>query len=154
MKYVLRFVGLSMVVYSEAYYHQGMKKKPINIEYQKNQFENWSGYLGTKFSPYTGSMMSRATNSVMTTTKFLADPEERGKRIVNISKNANIDFLKSFWFLSESELMGQLPSVVADSVEVCKVIQIPPEPLSLQINGKTIQIPIPSSHIGEIFSIF
>lgn len=118
MKYVLRFVGLSMVIYSEAYYHEG-------------------------------NMVSRATNSVMTTTKFLADPEERAKRIVNISKNASIEFLKSFWFLSESELMGQLPSVVAENVEVCKVIQLPPEPLTLNYNGKTIDIPIPSSHIGK-----
>lgn len=94
-------------------------------------------------------MVSRATNSVMTTTKFLADPEERAKRIVNISKNATIDFLKSFWFLSESELMGQLPSVVAQSVEVSKVIQLPPEPLSLMIDGKEIHIPVPSSHIGK-----
>lgn len=118
MKYVLRFVGLSMVVYSEAYYHQG-------------------------------NVVARATNSVMTTTKYLADPEERAKRIVNISKNANIDFLKSFWFLSESELMGQLPAVVAESVDICKVIQLPPEPLVLTINGKDIEVPVPSSHIGN-----
>lgn len=86
----------------------------------------------------------------MTTTKFLADPEERAKRIVNISKNATIDFLKSFWFLSESELMGQLPSVVAQSVDICKVIQLPPEPLTLTVNGREVEIPVPSSHIGII----
>lgn len=85
----------------------------------------------------------------MTTTKFFTDPEEKAKRIVNISQNADIDFCKAFWFLSEGELMKHLPSVVAPSVGVSKVIHIPTEPLSLLVDGKEIDIPIPTSYIGR-----
>ncbi|XP_030747220.1 hormone-sensitive lipase isoform X2 [Sitophilus oryzae] len=95
-----------------------------------------------------GSLISKATNSFMTTTKYITDPEQRAKRIVNISKNANVDFCKAFWFLSESELMNQLPSVVSPNVAVCKVISIAPEPMSLNINGKEIDIPVPNSYLG------
>ncbi|XP_066257180.1 hormone-sensitive lipase isoform X3 [Euwallacea similis] len=95
-----------------------------------------------------GSLISKATNSFMTTTKYITDPEQRAKRIVNISQSADVDFCKAFWFLSESELMNQLPSVVSPTVAVCKVIVIAPEPLSLNVNGKEIEVPVPTSHIG------
>lgn len=94
-------------------------------------------------------MLSKATNSVMTTTKYMTDPEERAKRVVNVFKHADIHFLKAFWFLSESELMKQLPSVVAQSVAVCRVIQIPPEPLTLQVDGKEVIVPVPTAHLGN-----
>lgn len=67
---------------------------------------------------------------------------------MNISQNANIDFCKSFWFLAESELMKQVPTVVGHNVAVSKIIQIPPEPLTLTVDNKDIDIPIPNSHIG------
>lgn len=93
-------------------------------------------------------MLSKATNSVMTTTKYFTDPEERAKRVVNISQNAEIDFCKAFWFLSESELMHHLPAVVAPSVAVSKIIHLPPEPFTLTVDGKEIEVPVPKSHIG------
>lgn len=95
-----------------------------------------------------GSVLSKATNSVVTTTKFFTDPEERAKRIVNISQNAGVDFCKAFWFLAESELMHHIPSIVAPSVAVSKIIHLPPEPLTLTIDNVEIEVPIPSSHIG------
>lgn len=100
-----------------------------------------------------GSILSKATNSFLTTTKYITDPEQRAKRIVNISQSADVDFCKAFWFLSENELMSQLPSVVSPTVAVCKVIVIAPEPLTLTVDGKEIEIPVPSSHIGKWFSI-
>ncbi|KAJ8937288.1 hypothetical protein NQ318_020338 [Aromia moschata] len=96
-----------------------------------------------------GSTFSKATNSVMSTTKYITDPEQRARRIVNISQNAEVDFCKAFYFLSEAELMNQLPSIVSPSVAVSKVIHIPPEPLSITVDGKEIEVPIPSSHIGR-----
>lgn len=114
----LRFISLSMAIFSEAYYSDG-------------------------------SMLSKATNSVMTTTKYVSDPEQRAKRVVNIGNNADVDFCKAFWFLSESELMQYLPSIVAPSAAICKTINIPTEPITLNVNDKEIDIPIPMSHIGS-----
>ena len=62
-----------------------------------------------------------------------------------------LDFCKSFWSLSESELVNQLPSVVSPNVAICKVINIAPEPLTLTVNGKDIEIPVPSSYLGMYF---
>lgn len=84
----------------------------------------------------------------MTTTKYITDPEQRARRIVNISQNADIDFCKAFWFLSESELMNHVPNVVSPSVAVSKVIHIPPEPLTLLINEEEIAVPVPTSYLG------
>lgn len=90
----------------------------------------------------------------MTSTRYFTDPEEKAKRIVNILQNADIDFCKAFWFLSEGELMKHLPSVVAASVAVSKIICIPTEPLSLMVDGKEINIPIPTSYLGEFINLF
>lgn len=67
---------------------------------------------------------------------------------MNISQNADVNFCKAFWFLSEFELMHHLPSVVAQTVAVSKIIELPPEPLTITHNGKEIQVPVPNSHIG------
>ncbi|KAF5285296.1 hypothetical protein FQA39_LY04395 [Lamprigera yunnana] len=115
---ILRFVTLSMVIFSEAFYSQG-------------------------------SIFSKAKNSVTTTARYLIDPEERAKRILHVFQFASLDFLKSFWFLTESELMKQVPFVVGQSVAVSKLIQIPPQSLVINVNEEEIDVPIPSSHIGK-----
>ncbi|CAG9832316.1 unnamed protein product [Diabrotica balteata] len=97
-----------------------------------------------------GSLISKATSSVVSTTKFITDPEQRARRIVNIAQNAEVDFCKAFWFLSETELMNQLPSIVSPSVAISKMIQIPPEPIVMEtIDGNTYEVPVPSSFIGR-----
>lgn len=85
-----------------------------------------------------------------TTAKYLTDPEERARRIVNITQNADVDFIKSFWSLTEGELMNQVPTVVGQNVAISKIIQIPPEPLTITVDDKEVEIPIPESHIGNI----
>ncbi|KAK9876534.1 hypothetical protein WA026_013907 [Henosepilachna vigintioctopunctata] len=96
-----------------------------------------------------GSFVSKATTSFLTSTKYVSDPELRAKRIVNITTNAGVDFCKAFWFLSENELMNQIPSVVSSSVAVSKLIHLPTEPLSINFDGNEINVPIPSSYIGK-----
>lgn len=117
MRPIIRFMGIALVLFSEAYYSDG-------------------------------SILSKATNSVTTTAKYLTDPEERAKRIVNITQNADIDFIKAFWSLAEGELMNQVPTVVGQNVAVSKIIEIPPEPLTITVGDKEVEIPIPESHIG------
>ncbi|XP_044748109.1 hormone-sensitive lipase isoform X2 [Coccinella septempunctata] len=96
-----------------------------------------------------GNFFSKATNSLFSTTKFISDPELIAKRVVNISTNAKVDFCKAFWFLSESEIMNQIPTFVSPSVAVSKIINLAPEPLIINVDGKDIEVPIPSSFIGK-----
>lgn len=119
MRNILKFISLSMAIFSEAYYNNG-------------------------------SFFSKATSSVWTSGKYILDPELRARRVVNISQNADVDFCKAFWYLSESEIMQHLHnSFVATSVAVSNIISIPPEPLSFErSDGTSVDIPIPSSHVG------
>lgn len=50
----------------------------------------------------SGSLFSKATNSVVTGSKYLIDPELRARRIVNIAQYSNVEFCKSFWQLTET----------------------------------------------------
>lgn len=99
-----------------------------------------------------GGILTKATNSVWTGGRYLLDPELRARRIVNISQHAQVDFCKSFWLLAESELMSRLPGMICPAVAVNKVIEIPPEPLDMPLEGaiagQRVVIPVPSAHTG------
>ncbi|XP_046663847.1 hormone-sensitive lipase-like [Homalodisca vitripennis] len=96
-----------------------------------------------------GGMLERATNYLWHSSKYVLNPELRARRIVNISQYSSVDFCKQFWFLGENELMNRLPNFVHPSVEVNRMISIPPEPLSSpRADGFLVDIPIPSSHSG------
>ncbi|XP_058823346.1 hormone-sensitive lipase [Topomyia yanbarensis] len=97
-----------------------------------------------------GGRISKATNLMFTSTKYLLDPELRARRIVNISQHSNVDFCKAFWFLAESELMQSLPSIVGFKIKVSRAITIPPEPIALKAENldEIINIPIPKAYSG------
>lgn len=79
-----------------------------------------------------GNLFSKATSSVFAGGKYVMDPELRARRIVNISQSASVDFCKSFWSLSENEMMHRIPSVMCShGISVNRVISIPPEKLEL-----------------------
>ncbi|XP_012533531.1 hormone-sensitive lipase isoform X2 [Monomorium pharaonis] len=90
-----------------------------------------------------GTLLGRCTNSV----KYLLDPEARARRIVNVSQHADISFCQAFWFLSESAIMNMIN---VSNLSINQVISIPPEELVLpRVDGGTVSIPIPNSHIGK-----
>lgn len=121
MQSVLKFLGICLAGFSEAYYRDGNR-------------------------------IAKATSSMWTGGKYYWNPELRARRIVNLSQNAGIDFCKSFWSLTESELMYALPNVFGVKVKVNKLITIPPEPLEMANvtdPSVNVQIPIPTSHLGS-----
>ncbi|XP_014205490.1 hormone-sensitive lipase isoform X1 [Copidosoma floridanum] len=93
-----------------------------------------------------GTLLGRCTNSF----QYLVDPEARARRIVTISQHADISFCQAFWHLNESDLLISLPQMVMPTLAINQLISIPPEELECQtLNGATIKIPIPESHIGK-----
>lgn len=123
MQRVVRFLAVCMAGFSEAYYGRDV----------------------------TGSgRLARTTASVWRSGKYLVDPELRARRIVNISQNAEVDFCKEFWSLSEGELAHALPSVLGTAVKVNVVVAIPAEPLRMEAadGAGMVDIPVPSSHLG------
>lgn len=122
MQRVVRFLAVCMAGFSEAYYGRDVEG---------------SGRL------------ARTTASVWRSGKYLVDPELRARRIVNISQNAEIDFCKEFWSLTEGELAHALPSVLGTAVKVNVVVAIPAEPLRMEaVAGGWVDVPVPSSHLG------
>lgn len=99
-----------------------------------------------------GSLMTKATTSLIASSKYLLDPEQRARRVVNICQNASVDFCKAFWFLSENELLKNMTGVSA-SIGVSQLIVIRPEPFTICVDGEEIDIPVPFSHIGKRFYI-
>ncbi|XP_076636553.1 hormone-sensitive lipase [Colletes latitarsis] len=93
-----------------------------------------------------GTLLSRCTNSV----KYMIDPEVRARRIVDISRRADISFCQAFWFLNETDIARRLPNIALPSLAINQIISIPPEELTLPaLDGTTVSIPIPNSHIGK-----
>ncbi|KAG6803591.1 hormone-sensitive lipase isoform X1 [Apis mellifera caucasica] len=93
-----------------------------------------------------GTLLARCANSV----KYMLDPEIRARRIVDVSQRADISFCQAFWFLNETDIARKLPAITSSSLAINQVISIPPEELTLStLNGSTISIPIPNSHIGK-----
>uniref|UniRef100_A0A1A9W7R9 Small subunit processome component 20 homolog n=1 Tax=Glossina brevipalpis TaxID=37001 RepID=A0A1A9W7R9_9MUSC len=123
-----------------------------------------AGFSETFYARDVDGPLVKTTRSVWTSGKYLINPEVKARRIVNLSQNAKIDFCKSFWFLAESEIMHKLPSVVAASVKINQLIEIPTEPLQLPCVGNSnkkprsrkkqgkeiewVDIPIPTAHLG------
>lgn len=88
------------------------------------------------------TVLGRCANSI----KYFLNPEARARRIVNISRYADISFAQAFWFLNELEIL----SIVTPSLAINQLISIPPEELILPtLDGGTVSVPIPNSHIGK-----
>lgn len=121
MQSVMKFLGICLAGFSEVYYNSN------------------------------GNRIIKATSSMYTGGKYYWNPELRARRIINLSTHAGIDFCKSFWSLTENELMYALPNVFGVKIKVNRLITIPPEPLKIQSTSDPIEmvhIPIPSSHSG------
>jgi hormone-sensitive lipase len=83
--------------------------------------------------------------------KYYMDPELCSQRIVNITKSANIEFLKMYWFLGEGKLMQAMPNIVGIKVQINKVFTLPPEDLKVSSEklGTMVTIKAPSTHTGK-----
>ncbi|XP_064613572.1 hormone-sensitive lipase-like [Liolophura sinensis] len=97
----------------------------------------------------TSGLMQFAS-SVLNSGKYLLDPELRGKQVVHMTRTADVNFCKSFWAITETEIMQQLPSLVCPSVQVNELITLRPDVLTMtSSDGKReVTIQPPSAHTG------
>lgn len=104
-----------------------------------------AGYSDYYFS--NSSELLRVAKGVFKGTQYTLDAEQRARKIVEASQNANVDFCKSFWFLAESDLMKKIPDGVFPTVKLNQLLLIPPEPFQIDsIYGEPVNIPSPSAH--------
>ncbi|CAL2049951.1 unnamed protein product [Caenorhabditis brenneri] len=89
-----------------------------------------------------------AIGSLINTGRFFLSPEQRAERIIKVTKEADIDFCKGFWNLSE--LSNNMPKFFCPNMALNELREIPLEgsiPMEGK-NGEMVMVPEPSAHTG------
>ncbi|XP_053867247.1 hormone-sensitive lipase isoform X1 [Malaclemys terrapin pileata] len=97
------------------------------------------------------SGLSMAAGSLFTSGKFAIDPELRGAEFERITQNLDVHFWKSFWNLTETELLASVASMASTPVRVIRALTVPPEPFELPLAADpslSITISPPVAHTG------
>ncbi|TFJ96237.1 Hormone-sensitive lipase [Platysternon megacephalum] len=97
------------------------------------------------------SGLSMAAGSLFTSGKFAIDPELRGAEFERITQNLDVHFWKSFWNLTETELLASVASMASTPVRVSRALTVPPEPFELPLAADpslSITISPPVAHTG------
>ncbi|XP_067111586.1 lipase, hormone-sensitive a isoform X1 [Osmerus mordax] len=79
------------------------------------------------------SGIGMAAFSLLTSGKYVIDPELRGEEFERITQNLDLQFWKSFWNLTESGLISGFQRMGSNQVQVNLTLTIPPLPLSLPL---------------------
>lgn len=89
---------------------------------------------------------SGALSSLMASSRYLLNPEQRAHRIIKVTREADIEFCRGFWNLSEIPT----PKLFCPSMAVYEVVNVPMMgPLALESvtpGAAHVQIPEPSAH--------
>ncbi|XP_030644633.1 lipase, hormone-sensitive a [Chanos chanos] len=92
-----------------------------------------------------------AALSFFTSGKYVMDPELRGAEFERITQNLDMSFWKSFWNLTETELLSGLAKMSSNQVQVNMALTVPPNPLTLPLASDptlTTTVPPPLAHWG------
>ncbi|KAM4601457.1 LOW QUALITY PROTEIN: hormone-sensitive lipase [Polymixia lowei] len=92
-----------------------------------------------------------AASSLFTSGKYAIDPELRGAEFERITQNLDVHFWKSFWNITETEVLSSLASMTSTQVKVNRALSVPPVSFDLPLAGNpkaSVTIAPPSAHIG------
>ncbi|KAK7147360.1 hypothetical protein R3I94_010011 [Phoxinus phoxinus] len=92
-----------------------------------------------------------AASSLLTSGKYAIDPELRGREYERITQNLDVHFWKTFWNVTETELLSGLMSITATNVKVNRALSVPPMPFDLPLVADpthTVTVSPPAAHIG------
>ncbi|KAM9807277.1 hormone-sensitive lipase isoform X1 [Syngnathus typhle] len=90
-------------------------------------------------------------SSIFTSGKYVIDPELRGAEFERITQNLDIHFWKTYWNVTETELLSSLVSMTSVTVKVNRALSVPSMPFDLPLAANpraSVTIPQPSAHIG------
>uniref|UniRef100_A0AAT9SBG6 Hormone-sensitive lipase n=1 Tax=Gallus gallus TaxID=9031 RepID=A0AAT9SBG6_CHICK len=100
-----------------------------------------------------GAGLGAAAGSLFAGGRLALDPELRGAEFERLTQRLDVGFWKSFWGLTESHLLASVAAVTSPPVGLCRVLEVPPDPIELpQVGGEpgaTVTIPPPPvAHTG------
>ncbi|XP_041868492.1 lipase, hormone-sensitive a isoform X2 [Melanotaenia boesemani] len=79
------------------------------------------------------SGISTAALSLLTSGKYVIDPELRGTEFERITQNLDLKFWKSFWNITESDILSGFTRIASNPVQVNFTLTIPPVTLHLPL---------------------
>ncbi|KAI6192657.1 hypothetical protein M3Y96_01250200 [Aphelenchoides besseyi] len=85
-----------------------------------------------------------AFSSLLHSGRYFLNPEERARRIIKVTREADLEFCRDFWNLSEIPP----PKLLCPTMEINKIVLIPMDgPIRLDgRDGRSIEIPEPGAH--------
>ncbi|XP_024123288.1 hormone-sensitive lipase isoform X4 [Oryzias melastigma] len=92
-----------------------------------------------------------AASSFFTSGKYAIDPELRGREFERITQNLDVHFWKTFWNITETEVLSSLASMTSAQVKVNRALSVPPVAFDLPLAANhtaSATIAPPSAHIG------
>ncbi|XP_018426687.1 PREDICTED: hormone-sensitive lipase isoform X2 [Nanorana parkeri] len=97
------------------------------------------------------SGISVAASSIFISGRYAIDPELRGAEFERITQNLDVNFWKTFWNITEMELLTSLVGITSSTVRINKILSVPPEPLEMPLSSdpqRTVTINPPVAHTG------
>uniref|UniRef100_A0AAY4DNM0 Hormone-sensitive lipase n=1 Tax=Denticeps clupeoides TaxID=299321 RepID=A0AAY4DNM0_9TELE len=97
------------------------------------------------------SGIGMAALSLLTSGKYVIDPELRGAEFERITQNLDMDFWKSFWNLTETELLSGLASITSNLVQVNLTLSAPAVTLRMPLASDprlSVSVSPPVAHWG------
>ncbi|XP_072304222.1 lipase, hormone-sensitive a isoform X3 [Eucyclogobius newberryi] len=97
------------------------------------------------------SGIGQAALSLLTSGKYVMDPEMRGAEFERITQNLDLQFWKSFWNLTESGLIAGFSRIASSPVQVNLTLSLPPVTLQLPLAsdpGLSTNVSPPIAHWG------
>ncbi|XP_059363809.1 hormone-sensitive lipase-like isoform X1 [Carassius carassius] len=92
-----------------------------------------------------------AASSFLTSGKYAIDPELRGQEYERITQNLDVHFWKTFWNVTETEVLSSLVSMTATQVKVNRALSVPALPFDLPLTADPthmVTVSPPAAHIG------
>ncbi|XP_063291970.1 hormone-sensitive lipase isoform X2 [Pelobates fuscus] len=92
-----------------------------------------------------------AASSFLISGRYAIDPELRGAEFERITQNLDVNFWKSFWNITEMEILTSLVGIASTTVRINKIIIVPPQPLEMPLASDprlTVTIKPPVAHTG------
>ncbi|KAL7064841.1 hypothetical protein AAHC03_05235 [Spirometra sp. Aus1] len=84
--------------------------------------------------------LTALVNTVYRTVTSYLSPEERGAKIADITRNADVQFCKQFWSLAENRFLVEVPSFLYSQMAVSQFFSLPAKPIQLQQRTDTNEI--------------
>ncbi|KAL2077262.1 hypothetical protein ACEWY4_026766 [Coilia grayii] len=100
------------------------------------------------------SGIGQAALAILTSGKYVVDPELRGAEFERMTQNLDMQFWKAFWNLTESELISGLASIASRMVQVNLTLTIPPITLRMPLASDPrlcVAVHPPVAHWGPDF---